>query len=279
MRIVLITGDNLEHRYVGNKLAGEIELVGIVIDHGQPIDMIGKARRYLRRYTLPQIGSRACLLLLKKVWKDKSTREQNLQRIFGVNNCLEFRRQELLHHVHGINSRDGASIVSSLQPDVILVFGTGIVKDEVLGLGRLFALNLHTGISPYYRGSDCTFWPIHNQELHMLGATVHRCTKEVDGGEIFATTGICLNEDDNIFTIFGKCVMAGADLYVRVVRRLPENGLRGAVQDFSVGREYRAFMRGLTAEFKVRRSLAKGLVRQFVATHPGQQFGAEHGNL
>jgi hypothetical protein len=32
MRLVLVTGDGLEHKYVANKFAAAIELAGIVVD-------------------------------------------------------------------------------------------------------------------------------------------------------------------------------------------------------------------------------------------------------
>lgn len=35
MRIILLTGDGLEHVYVANKLAAQVPLDGIVVDHGR----------------------------------------------------------------------------------------------------------------------------------------------------------------------------------------------------------------------------------------------------
>ena len=156
-----------------------------------------------------------------------------------------------------------------------LIRQNGIVGGKVLSLARRIALNMHTGISPYYRGSDCTFWPLHNRELHMLGATVHECTKEVDGGRIFGTIRPQLNPDDGVFSVFARCVMAGADLYVRKVRELVEHGLDGASQDLSIGTEYKAYMRGLRAEWKVRRNIRAGLIRRFVEAQPAPMFSYE----
>jgi len=184
--------------------------------------------------------------------------------VFGWANCSEFLRPELLHHVQGINTNEGVSTVKGLQPDVLLVYGTGIVGQKILSLGRRMALNMHTGISPHYRGCDCAFWPVHNEELHMLGATVHECTNRVDGGKIFGIAKASVQSGDCLFSIFARCVRAGSELYVRTVQELIASQSVGIAQDLSVGREYRAFMRGVRAELRTRRKVKAGLVRRYV---------------
>jgi methionyl-tRNA formyltransferase len=266
-RVIVITGDGLEHHYVANKLVSKIPLAGIVVDHGKPVSATEKVRRYFRRYTMRQLLSRVWLALLRKAWGGGANHWQASLSIFGRENCLEFLHPELLHHVHGINTPEGVREVASLEPDVILVYGTGIVGGKVLSLARTIALNMHTGISPYYRGCDCGFWPLHNQELHMLGATVHECVKDVDGGRIFGTTGIQLYADDDLFAVFARCVDAGAALYVRKAQELLEHGLEGTPQDLSIGMEYKAVMRDARAERKVRGSIRAGMIRRYVESN------------
>src|SRR4030095_6806486 len=220
MRIILITGNDLSHRYIANRLTAEVQLAGIIVDHGKQLTAVGRLRQLWRRYTLSQLASRACLAALRRLWGDAKSRQQAMLSVFEPVNCLHFAHPELLQHVYGINGPEGVRTVSSLQPDVILVFGTGIVGPKILSLAKHLALNMHTGISPYYRGCDCSFWPIHNQELHMLGATVHECTMVVDGGKIFGITRARLQAEDGLFTPYARCVAAGAELYVTKVREL-----------------------------------------------------------
>ncbi len=266
MRIVLITGDGLGHRYVANRLAAETRLEGIVVDHGKKISAVGRMRQLWIRYTIRQLLSRACLAFFQAIWKDEDVREQSLLSVFGRENCADFLRADIVHHVHGINTAEGVSAVSSLEPDVILVFGTGVVGSKILSLAKKIALNMHTGISPYYRGCDCAFWPLYNEDLDMLGATVHECTKDIDGGRIFGTTRVVLKAEDGAFTVFARCIAAGADLYVEKVRELMDQDLTGTTQDLSLGTEYKAYMKGLRAELKVRSSIKAGLIRRFLET-------------
>ncbi|MBZ5662220.1 MAG: formyl transferase [Acidobacteriia bacterium] len=262
-RIILITGDDLEHRFVANTLSATLNLAGIVVDHGKPQGKFERGRKLWKRYTLGQMFSRAILLVLRTVWRDNSRRTEDVLKVLGPANCSEFSRDDLVSHVNGINTLEGVGVVTSLQPDILLIFGTGIVGKKILSLPSRIALNMHTGISPIYRGCDCTFWPVHNGELHMLGATVHECTALVDGGRIFATARASVEAGDSLFAIFARCVKTGANLYAQTAQQFIGASPEGSVQDLNLGKEYKAFERGLSAEWTTRRKIKAGLIRRY----------------
>jgi methionyl-tRNA formyltransferase len=264
MRIVLITGQGTAHRYMANRLAAEIPLVAIVVDQGPPVSPTARVKRLWRRYTLRQIVGRICLRALRIAWRDGQRMQEQLRRVFGSENPSEFKHHALVQHVSGINTAEGYRVVSALNPDTLLVFGTGIVGGRILRLARTIALNVHTGLSPYYRGAECTFWPLHNGEPHMLGVTVHECTQRIDGGDIYATGRVKLEADDCMHAVYGRCVVTAADLYIRVVKDLLRGHLDRTPQELSIGHEYRAHMHGLRAELKVRRMIKAGLIRRYV---------------
>ena len=264
MNIVLITADNLEHVYVANKLAAEIPLKAIVVDHGRPVSFIANLRRLYRKYTFAQLTSRAHMALMTKIWRDDLVGRRSMIAAYGPENCLEFSCPALLRHIHGINTAEGLTVVSSLAPDIMLIYGTVLVGSKILSLARRVALNMHTGISPYYRGADCAFWPLHNEELDRIGATVHECTRDIDGGRIFGIQKAKLHADDDVFSVFSRSVIAGAELYAKTVCKLMAEKIQGTPQDLSLGREYRAYMRNVRAERKVRRAVKKGSIRRYV---------------
>lgn len=73
----------------------------------------------------------------------------------------------------------------SLNSDLYIVFGAsyiqGALADFLVSHG---ALNIHMGISPYYRGSSCNFWALNDQNIHLVGATIHLLSKGLDSGNI-----------------------------------------------------------------------------------------------
>lgn len=74
---------------------------------------------------------------------------------------------------------------NSLKSDYYLVFGASFIKGKLADyLVEHSALNIHMGISPYYRGCSCNFWAIYDGHPEMVGATIHLLSKGLDSGEI-----------------------------------------------------------------------------------------------
>lgn len=264
MKIVLLTSDGLEHIFVANTLCEHIELAAIVVDRRRKRSPFHKFWAKIRKYGVLGAADRVALAIFKIIVRDSSVRREELVRVFGERKCTEFNRADLLVNVSGVNGQESLNALKNIEPDLLLVYGTGIVGERVRSTARQLVVNMHTGLSPYYRGASCAFWPLHNKELDRLGATVHECTAELDGGKIFGASKAQIDRLDSLHTVFGRTVLVGAELYVRVVKELIRGEFQDEQQDFSLGREYKASMRGLRAEIRTRWLIRKGLIRDFV---------------
>lgn len=72
-----------------------------------------------------------------------------------------------------------------LQSDYYIVFGTSYIKGDLIDfLVKKRAINIHMGVSPYYRGTDCNFWALFDGNPHLVGSTVHLISKGLDNGPI-----------------------------------------------------------------------------------------------
>ena len=70
-----------------------------------------------------------------------------------------------------------------LKSDVYVVFGSSYIKGELVDfLVKQKALNIHAGVSPYYRGTDCNFWALYDDNTHLVGSTIHLLSKGLDSG-------------------------------------------------------------------------------------------------
>tara|TARA_B100000579_G_scaffold404777_1_gene389874 strand:- start:168 stop:953 length:786 start_codon:yes stop_codon:yes gene_type:complete len=70
-----------------------------------------------------------------------------------------------------------------LKSDIYVVFGSSYIKGELVDfLIKQKAINIHAGVSPYYRGSDCNFWALYDDNLHLVGSTIHLLSKGLDSG-------------------------------------------------------------------------------------------------
>ena len=258
-RLVIVTRDDLEHYFVANVLCAAFPIDAIVV--AEPSwTLRPRHRRYSPRLVARRIRRESYWRLVR----DAERRRSSFVRILGEDLTAGFRRPDLVRSVAGVNSEESSRLVTELRPDLLLVYGTDIIADSILAIATDLALNMHTGISPYYRGADTWFWPLVNRELELVGATVHECTSTVDGGPIFKTAQATLEPSRNIYDLFAWSVVAGAGIYVEAVRECLAGNLRGEPQELSIGREYRSAERTPARDRTARRLIRSGLVDEYV---------------
>ena len=72
-----------------------------------------------------------------------------------------------------------------LKSDIYIIFGGTYIKGELVDfLIKQKAINIHAGVSPYYRGTDCNFWALYDGNPHLVGATIHLLSKGLDSGPV-----------------------------------------------------------------------------------------------
>ena len=138
-----------------------------------------------------------------------------------------------------VNELDNARLAVDVRPDVIFLFGTTILGTEWLVPfpGRI--INLHLGLSPFYRGSATLFWPVAKGELECVGATIHLAEKKVDAGPILARVKPKLAIGDSYYDIANKTIRRAIDELPKVAQRYLAGTIRPTVQDLAGGVVYR----------------------------------------
>jgi hypothetical protein len=82
-----------------------------------------------------------------------------------------------------LNMLDERHLDDALDSDAYIVFGSSFIKGWLADfLVSRNAVNIHMGVSPYYRGSSCNFWALHDGRPELVGATIHRLSKGLDSG-------------------------------------------------------------------------------------------------
>jgi len=135
----------------------------------------------------------------------------------------------------GINSEAIHALLKKEKPDLIINHGTSLVKPHILRTSRL-ALNLHWGLSPYYRGSYCTEWALLNWDPLNIGVTIHKLTKEIDGGDILDQKRACLAPGDTAHSVNMQLTKLGVELLLTAIDRIEAGEeLNFSKQNFSLG--------------------------------------------
>lgn len=252
MGIVIVTGDGPEHRFVANALGARFKVDAILVcDPAKPRSLKKIFRKSPLTFT-DKLLRKAFLALVG----DKAARAQSLSRVLGPR-AGAFDQQDLVRRVGRPKSGTLAAVTAELAPDILAIYGTSIIPDAVLRIPNRIALNMHTGLSPDYRGVSCAFWPIRDGRPDMVGATVHECTPEVDGGRIYVRKPARLEAEDDLHAIFARAVVVGAEAYVETVASFLSGTPEGTMQDLSEGQEFRGDQIGLRSELSTRLALGK----------------------
>ncbi|MBI5079614.1 hypothetical protein HZB06_03060 [Candidatus Wolfebacteria bacterium] len=179
---------------------------------------------------------RQIMIIAHKIRRRKEIKRiENINtRLFG-NNWRRLNEEIPVMQVQSVNDTSVWERLLAEKPDIILDHGTSIVKNHILETAPL-ALNIHWGLSPYYRGTNCTNWAILKRDPYNIGVTVHLLAKDVDGGDIFGQTRVIPEANDTARSINLKLTKAGAEIVMRALDRLSHGeSLKFHHQDLSVG--------------------------------------------
>jgi len=251
LRVLVLCGRSARHLHVANVLCRSAEVLAIVQETGSDFSW-KKLARQLRPDNF-----------FRKAWRwlrDRRRYAGNPEaRFFFGDRAPSLDRPELVREVPHINHPDVLVLARQLQPDVIAVFGTSLIRGELLKEGRLGIANLHGGLSPEYRGADCTFWALYNREPHKVGCTLHWIDAGIDTGGLIAHVSPKVLPDDDELRLFWRAVQASAEVYAQLLQRLAAGERFGQSQPHK-GRLYQVKQRGLRHEQAVERSLREGLL-------------------
>lgn len=251
LNVLVLCGRSPRHLYVANALCAAADVLAIVQETGSEFSW-----KKLARTARPDN-------FLRKSWRwlrDRRRYTGNGEaRFFFGDRTPALDRADMVHEVPHINHPDVVALARRLQPDLIAVFGTSLIRGDLLREGRLGIANLHGGLSPEYRGADCTFWALYNGEPQKVGCTLHWIDAGIDTGGLIAHVSPEVHAGDDELTLFWRAVRTSADAYAQLVRRLAA-GERFGQQQPHKGRLYQVKQRGLRHERVVERRLREGML-------------------
>ncbi len=253
LRVLLLCGRSPRHLYVANALCEAADVLAIVQEIGSQWN--GKK---LRRLLNP-------VNLWRKGWRWLRDRGRyagggEAKYFFGSRTPF-LARPDLLVEAPHINHSDVVRLAQNLRPDVIAVFGTSLIRGALLEMGRIEIINLHGGLSPEYRGADCTFWALYNGEPEKIGCTLHYINAGIDTGKLIAHIRPAVQADDDELTLFWRGVRESAAVYAELMDRLAQGERFGQPQSHK-GRLYQVKDRGLRHEQLVEQKLRAGMLRK-----------------
>ena len=111
------------------------------------------------------------------------------------------------------NDPDFLAAMQALQPDFFFsCYYRHMLKQPLLNLPRLGALNLHGSLLPRYRGRCPLNWVLVHGEAE-TGVTLHYMEAKADRGDIVAQKAIPITPEDTAVTLFARMTAAAGQLF------------------------------------------------------------------
>ncbi len=107
--------------------------------------------------------------------------------------------------------------IIGLNPDLIISYGCSIIKSELLDIFKGRFINIHLGLSPYYRGSGTNYWPLVNNEPQFVGTTFMHIDSGVDTGKIIHQIRPEINLDDDVHSIGNKLIVKSTVEIIKLI--------------------------------------------------------------
>ncbi|MDX2248433.1 MAG: formyl transferase [Bacteroidia bacterium] len=245
-KVVIITGDALRHHYFVSELRKSLDVVGVIFE--TKTDQTQKFAPVAEEY---DIASRHFRL-----------RDVSEEKWFGGKINLSGINAQAVATGES-NSLESFDYVRTLNPEFILLYGSSIIKNPLLEAYDGKIINLHLGLSPYYRGSGTNFWPLVNGEPECVGATIHLATLKVDAGDILRQIRPETAPGDGPHDIGNKTIIRAIEEIPSVVEAYAAKKILPQKQNLTTGKVYRKKDLTTAAIETLYENFSSGMIEQY----------------
>ncbi len=169
MKVTLFTSNNHRHNYLINLLSKHCEELWVIQE--SRASFIDKKDGKYQSSDIIENYFKKVLEAQNKIFKKEHINSNN-------------KNVKILPILQGeLNNLSLNHLGEFLKSDIYIVFGSSYIKGDLVEfLIKNRTINIHAGVSPYYRGSDCNFWALYDGNPHLVGATIHLLSKGLDSG-------------------------------------------------------------------------------------------------
>ncbi|MDX1521586.1 MAG: formyltransferase family protein [Anaerolineae bacterium] len=145
--------------------------------------------------------------------------------------------RDRIHFVPDIHARTVLDHLSSLDPDLGLIYGSPILKPELFERPRFGTLGIHHGKVPDYRGNKTTFWAMYNDEK-TAGVTIQKVNAGLDTGQIVKEGEVVIGRRRQRI-VWHELEALGLELYLQAILEVKNGTASYQPQSGPKGRLYR----------------------------------------
>ncbi|TVZ54861.1 formyl transferase-like protein [Lutibacter sp. Hel_I_33_5] len=214
-RVIFLTSDSLRHKYIAAQLSEYFDLKLIITE-----------KKSIKIEDTTDLTEEDAAFTAKH-FKARAESESSFFSAYtsfpkGVK-CVNLEHRK-------INTEAVLDTINKVKPHRIILFGTSIIKNPLLQKYTGKIINLHLGLSPYYKGSATNLFPVIYNEISCIGATIHIVNEKVDQGPILHQLRPEIKTSDILHDLGNKVIhQSGKELPVIIQKHIDKASI-GVIQ-------------------------------------------------
>lgn len=215
-RIVLLCSDGASTRAVYKALSDRFGGVTVVME--PPLSRSEMVKKRIKRLGIIKVTGQVLFaaLVVPLLSRRSGKRIAEIELEYGL--AKEWDNVKPIE-VDSVNSEKTREILRELQPDIVVVNGTGIIGRKTLQSVNAVFINTHAGITPLYRGVHGAYWARAEGRPELVGTTVHFVDEGIDTGNIIDQAFFEVTEKDNFATYPYLHTAAGIPILLKAVEK------------------------------------------------------------
>ena len=223
MKTVFLASNSGSAKFIANRLHEKGLLDATIIEEASAKTKT-KVFREVKSISWGKIPEKT--LDLCSIWIYSKLAKRYIEKhLLKPNNIKTFPKGIALHRVKNASGLQCLSILKSLAPELIIVFGTSILKPKVLSIARRYTLNIHGGIVPKYRNVHSDFWAVSKKDFKNIGTSIIHLDPGIDTGYIAIQDLVEINSKDTIFSIKKKNIELSLQLITQAIEMVKAENL------------------------------------------------------
>lgn len=212
--IVVLAGKSPWTWALTNKLRRHFHDVPIILEEKQSPALL--LRRRIRRLGILTVAGQVAFGVFAKATRFRHRRRE---RAILIREGLDTAEPHTgVISVPSVNDARAIEILRDVAPKVVVVSQTRILSRKILECIPASFINIHTGITPQYRGLHGAYWALANGDAANCGVTIHVVDAGVDTGPIVAQARISPSASDSYFTYHWLQLAAALPLLICTVQ-------------------------------------------------------------
>jgi folate-dependent phosphoribosylglycinamide formyltransferase PurN len=197
-KIVMLAGQGISTNILYQALKDEFAISTIILE--KPVNKKEFLKKRIKKLGIWQVFGQTLfhLIIVKFLNLTSFKRKKEILKSYRLKNYL--LPADKIININSVNDNDCLKHLQNINPDLVIVNGTRIISKKILSSVGATFINMHTGITPMYRGVHGGYWALVNNDTGNCGVTIHIVDPGIDTGTILYQKNIIIANRDNFVT-------------------------------------------------------------------------------